>query len=186
MSRRVRSPLTNSNSRRHKTASDLHELWRAGRRRPEGGYEPRKKVIDGRTYDIANLSYSALPKQVRLPALRAAHRSHWRTSTAARHVTHTHSSSLSCSRLRALSLSLTRSLALSRTHFLSRCVAPTPHGHSFGSQTSQPRAARAGTSNARTPRARRWSRRVAFSHALRGTSTSSGLPQTKSGQTHHS
>ena len=178
MSRRVRSPLTISNSRRHKTASDLHELWRAGRRRPEGGYEPRKKVIDGRTYDIANLSYSALPKQVRHPALSAAHRSHSRTSTAARHVTHTHSPSLSCSRLRALSLS--------RTHFLSRCVAPTPHGHSFGSQTSQPRAARAGTSNARTPRARRWSRRVAFSHALRGTSTSSGLPQTKSGQTHHS
>ena len=120
MRRRVRSPLTISNSRRHKTASDLHELWRAGRRRPEGGYEPRKKVIDGRTYDIANLSYSALPKQVRHPALSAAHRSHSRTSTAARHATHTHSPSLSCSRLCALSLShsLARSLSHARTFSL--------------------------------------------------------------------
>eukprot|EP00753_Platysulcus_tardus_P008928 PLAT1711.1.p1 GENE.PLAT1711.1~~PLAT1711.1.p1 ORF type:complete len:1154 (+),score=501.46 PLAT1711.1:63-3464(+) len=42
-------------------ASSLHEVWRSLRRREDGTYEPRIKVIDGKRYDIASLTFKELP-----------------------------------------------------------------------------------------------------------------------------
>jgi len=51
---------------KYHVASQLHELWRAPRRRPVGSippYDPRPKVISGHTFDIANLNFDELPER---------------------------------------------------------------------------------------------------------------------------
>ena len=51
---------------KYHVASQLHELWRAPRRRPVGSipaYDPRPKVISGHTFDIANLDFDSLPER---------------------------------------------------------------------------------------------------------------------------
>ena len=45
-------------------ASILHDEWRKPRLRPDGSYEPRPKIVNGTTYDIANLSFPELPAKV--------------------------------------------------------------------------------------------------------------------------
>eukprot|EP00753_Platysulcus_tardus_P011973 PLAT3327.7.p1 GENE.PLAT3327.7~~PLAT3327.7.p1 ORF type:complete len:1249 (-),score=646.62 PLAT3327.7:3473-6736(-) len=43
-------------------ASHLHQAWRRLRRREDGSYEPRLHVINGKTYDIAQMTYFELPQ----------------------------------------------------------------------------------------------------------------------------
>ena len=58
---------------RRKIASRMHELWRAGRLQSDGTYAPRVKTINSTEYDIANLSFSALPAELQKSNLSAAH-----------------------------------------------------------------------------------------------------------------
>ena len=51
---------------KYHVAAQLHELWRAPRRRPPGSipaFTPRVKLIHGHTFDIANLSFDHLPER---------------------------------------------------------------------------------------------------------------------------
>ena len=46
-------------------ASELHDMWRGARRRlSDGTFEPRIKTINGVKYDIANLTFLELPKEL--------------------------------------------------------------------------------------------------------------------------
>ena len=51
---------------KYHVAAQLHELWRAPRRRPPGSipaFTPRVKLIHGHSFDIANLSFDHLPER---------------------------------------------------------------------------------------------------------------------------
>ena len=59
---------------RDATASRLHDMWRTARRiMPDGRFEPRFKMVDGAGYDIANLSFVELPKELQKSNVEAAH-----------------------------------------------------------------------------------------------------------------
>mmetsp|Transcript_46716 Transcript_46716/g.69081 ORF Transcript_46716/g.69081 Transcript_46716/m.69081 type:complete len:184 (-) Transcript_46716:38-589(-) len=47
-----------------RVASRLHDNWRAPRRLPDGTFEPRIKVVNGRKFDIANMSFRELPAKL--------------------------------------------------------------------------------------------------------------------------
>ena len=57
---------------RRQMASCLHEQWRDTRRREDGEYEPRVKLVEGAEYDIANLGFDDLPSQFQTSNLHAA------------------------------------------------------------------------------------------------------------------
>ena len=58
-----------------RTAAILHEIWRMNRGKGDDGrYIPRIKIVDGREYDIANLSFKYLPGIYRFENLLAAGR----------------------------------------------------------------------------------------------------------------
>ena len=58
-----------------RTAAMLHEIWRMNRGKGDDGrYIPRIKIVDGREYDIANLSFKYLPGIYRFENLLAAGR----------------------------------------------------------------------------------------------------------------
>lgn len=45
-------------------ASRLHDFWRTPRRQPDGTFEPRIKVVNGREFDIANMTFRQLPAKL--------------------------------------------------------------------------------------------------------------------------
>lgn len=59
---------------RDATASRLHDMWRTGRKTmPDGRFEPRFKMVDAASYDIANLSFVELPQELQQSNVEAAH-----------------------------------------------------------------------------------------------------------------
>ena len=55
-------------------ASKLHDAWRESRgKEADGTFVPRQKILQGKAYDIANLSFSELPPYFKLENLLAAH-----------------------------------------------------------------------------------------------------------------
>jgi len=54
-------------------ASRLHHMWRSARQKmPDGTYEPRIKIVDGKEYDIANLVHIQLPPKLQASNCEAA------------------------------------------------------------------------------------------------------------------
>jgi hypothetical protein len=54
-------------------ASRLHHMWRSARQKmPDGTYEPRIKIVDGKEYDIANLVHIQLPPKLQASNCAAA------------------------------------------------------------------------------------------------------------------
>ena len=45
-------------------ASRLHDFWRAPRKLPDGTFEPRVKTVNGRQFDIANMTFRQLPAKL--------------------------------------------------------------------------------------------------------------------------